>query len=295
VLSPRRSAAQRTASTIITAPLLPSDFLPPLLLHHSSLVAQATLLPTISNNLKNSHASQEEGRSRRRSRRSRWCTSQSHLLPQSSTNTHQPFKWEGPNDNKVRIFSSPHPAHRTNIPQLLLLTQGRYVKPDEYDQLSQAFPGTSAPPPKKLSNPSSLPSNTHTTGTTVGSIRNHISALRVKQRDAYEDLGWELPEGAAGYSNKKAAGTPKKSTAGTPKKSLAGTPKKSPAGTPKKSTAGTKKRGADESGDDLEETPAKKEKKPLAKKAKKEDVKKASDEEVEEACGVKEDMLEDEV
>ncbi|KAF2651406.1 hypothetical protein K491DRAFT_719830 [Lophiostoma macrostomum CBS 122681] len=35
------------------------------------------------------------------------------------------FTWEGPNDTK-----------------LLLLTQGRYVKPDEYDQLSKAFSGT---------------------------------------------------------------------------------------------------------------------------------------------------------
>jgi hypothetical protein len=36
----------------------------------------------------------------------------------------QKFIWEGPNDNK-----------------LLILTQGRYVKPDEYEQLASAFPG----------------------------------------------------------------------------------------------------------------------------------------------------------
>ncbi|KAE8850685.1 hypothetical protein PTNB73_00297 [Pyrenophora teres f. teres] len=60
-----------------------------------------------------------------------------------------PFKWEGPNDNK-----------------LLLITQGRY--------LTTAFPGT-----------------------TTGSIRNRISALRVKQRDFYESMGWTLPEGGA--------------------------------------------------------------------------------------------------
>ncbi|CAA9958140.1 hypothetical protein PTMSG1_01713 [Pyrenophora teres f. maculata] len=59
-----------------------------------------------------------------------------------------PFKWEGPNDNK-----------------LLLITQGRYVKPDEYEQLTTAFPDT-----------------------TTGSIRNRISALRVKQRDFYESM-----------------------------------------------------------------------------------------------------------
>ncbi|KAF1850870.1 uncharacterized protein K460DRAFT_350870 [Cucurbitaria berberidis CBS 394.84] len=76
------------------------------------------------------------------------------------------FTWEGPNDNK-----------------LLLLTQGRYVKPDEYDQLSKAF-----------------------SGTTIGSIRNRISALRVKQRDLYETLGWDVPEGGAGHSAKKTKG-----------------------------------------------------------------------------------------
>ncbi|EUC44127.1 hypothetical protein COCMIDRAFT_27514 [Bipolaris oryzae ATCC 44560] len=81
------------------------------------------------------------------------------------------FKWEGPNDLK-----------------LLLLTQGRYVKPEEYEQLSTAFPGTK-----------------------VGSIRNHISILRIKQRDLYEQLGWTLPEGGTGPSTQKK--TPKKRTA----------------------------------------------------------------------------------
>ncbi|KAF1915408.1 hypothetical protein BDU57DRAFT_429868, partial [Ampelomyces quisqualis] len=73
------------------------------------------------------------------------------------------FTWEGPNDTK-----------------LLLLTQGRYVKPEEYETLSSAFPGT-----------------------TTGSIRNRISALRVKQRNLYEGLGWDVPEGGAGHSAKK--------------------------------------------------------------------------------------------
>lgn len=74
----------------------------------------------------------------------------------------------------------PTPNHLSNRPllsptsQLLLLTQGRYVKTDEYEQLSSAFPGT-----------------------TTGSIRNRISALRVKQRDMYEEAGWMLPEGGA--------------------------------------------------------------------------------------------------
>jgi hypothetical protein len=43
-------------------------------------------------------------------------------------------------------------------------------------------------------------------GTTVGSIRNRISALRVKQRNLYEEMGWEVPEGGAGQSVKKKRG-----------------------------------------------------------------------------------------
>ncbi|CAN9365395.1 unnamed protein product [Alternaria alternata] len=139
-----------------------------------------------------------------------------------------PFKWEGPNDAK-----------------LLLLTQGRWVKPDEYPQLSSAFPGEPSPnrvlplnhflsnlfsdspahpfcmpfrqaPILKLSQAiSSFP------GTSTGSIRNRISALRVKQRDLYLELSWELPEGGAGHSAKKASknSTPK---IGTPKRKVDG-------------------------------------------------------------------------
>ncbi|KAH7087694.1 hypothetical protein FB567DRAFT_592363 [Paraphoma chrysanthemicola] len=66
------------------------------------------------------------------------------------------FTWEGPNDTK-----------------LLLLTQGRYVKPEEYANLATAM------------------------GTSEGSIRNRISTLRVKQRNMYEALKWQLPEGGA--------------------------------------------------------------------------------------------------
>ncbi|CAN9141756.1 unnamed protein product [Alternaria alternata] len=128
-----------------------------------------------------------------------------------------PFKWEGPNDAK-----------------LLLLTQGRWVKPDEYPQLSSAFPGTS-----------------------TGSIRNRISALRVKQRDLYLELSWELPEGGAGHSAKKASknSTPK---TGTPKRKADGgfdngsgegggeevkTPSKKPRG--RKPKAGVKEKSVD--------------------------------------------------
>ncbi|KAJ4989380.1 hypothetical protein SVAN01_05105 [Stagonosporopsis vannaccii] len=104
--------------------------------------------------------------------------------------------WEGANDTK-----------------LLILTQGRYVKPDEYEQLASALPGT-----------------------TVGSIRNRISALRVKQRNMYEELGWVLPEGGAGHSAKKT-----KAKKAAPQ------------------TKGSLKRGASEGDDDdLPETPLKK-------------------------------------
>jgi hypothetical protein len=51
---------------------------------------------------------------------------------------------------------------------------------------------------------------TSATGTSIGSIRNRISALRVKQRDLYLELAWDLPEGGAGHSAKKTAGTPRK-------------------------------------------------------------------------------------
>ena len=61
-----------------------------------------------------------------------------------------------------------------------------------------------------ISIPLSLPLHTHHShpnpGTTKGSIRNRISALRVKQRDHYEKLGWKLPDGGAVHSAKKTKG-----------------------------------------------------------------------------------------
>ncbi|KAL5121762.1 hypothetical protein ACEQ8H_000449 [Pleosporales sp. CAS-2024a] len=86
--------------------------------------------------------------------------------PNADTESTGKFTWEGPNDTK-----------------LLLLTQGRYVKPDEYPQLASAFPGA-----------------------TQGSIRNRVSALRVKQRNLYEAMGWAVPEGGAAHSAKKKRG-----------------------------------------------------------------------------------------
>jgi hypothetical protein len=114
----------------------------------------------------------------------------------------------------------------------------------------------------------------------MGSIRNRISALRVKQRDLYAGLSWELPDGASGYSNKKGAN------------SNPNTPKKTP-----------KKRAADDSGESAEGggSPVK-EKKARQKKAKKEDVKKSKSEvEVEdvvhgdEAAGVKDEVGDEEI
>jgi hypothetical protein len=155
--------------------------------------------------------------------------------------------------------------------QLLLLMQGRYVKPDEYAKLSEAIPGTSPPrlPIPDLRSryssdvlstlPHHLPSGPHirhpganmrdnsiltSTGTTTGSIRNRISALRVQQRDLYESLGWDVPEGGAGHSAKKPGSAkpgPKRKNDGTD--SMPGTP------TPAKKGAGLfagKKRAATE-------------------------------------------------
>ncbi|KAF2847304.1 hypothetical protein T440DRAFT_212253 [Plenodomus tracheiphilus IPT5] len=117
------------------------------------------------------------------------------------------FTWEGPNDYK-----------------LLLLTQGRYVKPEEYEKLATAFTGD----------------------TSTGSIRNRISKLRVLQRNLYEELGWELPEGGAGHSSKKTATSTATTTAAT------ATPKK----TPSKKRAGSTTADADDGGD-VEATPSK--------------------------------------
>lgn len=72
-------------------------------------------------------------------------------------------------------------------------------------------------------------------GATKGSIRNRISALRVKQRNLYEERGWELPDGAAGHSAKKAKATPSKRASdedGEPE-----TPSKKPRADRKKKTA----------------------------------------------------------
>ncbi|KAJ4367161.1 hypothetical protein N0V83_007691 [Neocucurbitaria cava] len=127
---------------------------------------------------------------------------------------------------------------------LLLLTQGRYVKPDEYEQLASAF-GSSV---------------------STGAIRNRISGLRVKQRDLYEKLGWELPEGGAGHSAKK----------------------------PKGGKRGVSEDGGGAGGAEPE-TPSKK---PRVKKAKKEAAaKKGEDSEEMEggsAGGVKEEMIDEE-
>ncbi|CAG5188750.1 uncharacterized protein ALTATR162_LOCUS12024 [Alternaria atra] len=175
-----------------------------------------------------------------------------------------PFKWEGPNDTK-----------------LLLLTQGRWVKPDEYPQLSSAFPGMYHSPPHPVS-PFLIPyistfPPSHLFPifrTSIGSIRNRISTLRVKQRDLYLELSWELPEGGAGHSAKKTAKT-------TPRK-----------------TASAKKRTADaigdgfgdegENGEEIE-TPSKK---PRARKGKKENLGEGWEEEmVEDESGVEEDYI----
>ncbi|KAI4605375.1 hypothetical protein J4E85_011111 [Alternaria conjuncta] len=72
-----------------------------------------------------------------------------------------------------------------NDRKLFLLIFGRTVTPAEYPQLSKVFPGSS-----------------------VGSIRNRITALRAEARKMQEGLGYEVGAGAA--AKKVAAATPKK-------------------------------------------------------------------------------------
>lgn len=69
----------------------------------------------------------------------------------------------------------------------------------------------------------------------MGGIRNRISALRVKQRNMYEERGWQLPEGGAGYSSKKSKATPSKRAAG--EEGEVETPTKKPRASRKKKVA----------------------------------------------------------
>lgn len=196
------------------------------------------------------------------------------------TSAQQYFKWEGPNDAKVTTLIHPEiriaKLTKTNA-QLLLLTQGRWVKPDEYPQLSSAFPGAYHFPlhtPSPLPYPHPIHSHTHTPvpqppnpqliprphiGTSTGSIRNRISALRVKQRDLYLELNWDLPEGAAGHSAKKNSGTrPGTSTpkTGTPKKRAADADagEEGEAGTPSKKPRARKAKAGKKEKDVVEES-----------------------------------------
>jgi hypothetical protein len=99
--------------------------------HRSSPDKPTHTYPNISTT-NHQDASQEEDRHHhrrrgRRGRRRKSLHSNAFILPSSSsTNIYsQKFTWEGPNDTK-----------------LLLLTQGRYVKTDEYENLATAM-GTS--------------------------------------------------------------------------------------------------------------------------------------------------------
>ena len=56
----------------------------------------------------------------------------------------QKLIWEGPNDLKVTKRNTHRKTFELTSPQLLLLTQGRYVKPEEYENLSKAIPGRSS-------------------------------------------------------------------------------------------------------------------------------------------------------
>ncbi|KAK1915166.1 hypothetical protein P3342_002973 [Pyrenophora teres f. teres] len=72
------------------------------------------------------------------------------------------------------------PFNSFSSPKAAMLSRTSMSRPDEYEQLTTAFPGT-----------------------TTGSIRNRISALRVKQRDFYESMGVDDAEEAEQTPSKK--------------------------------------------------------------------------------------------
>jgi len=107
-------------------------------------------------------------------------------------------------------------------------------------------------------------------GTTVGSIRNRISTLRVKQRNLYEEMGWDVPEGGAGHSAKKKRGA--EGDEGTPSKKARGEGTPTPAKKPRAKKGAAKAKAAEEGGE----------------------VGQSDDEEIKPEGWVKEEMLEDE-
>jgi len=99
------------------------------------------------------------------------------------------------------------------------LTQGRYLTGEDYERLVTVFPGASTNPfSPHPSNPLTPP-----TGTNLNGVKIKTSRFRVEQRNMYEELGWQLPEGGAGSKRKKAADgtaepeTPTKSPAKKPR------------------------------------------------------------------------------
>ncbi|KAH8733212.1 hypothetical protein GQ44DRAFT_23025 [Phaeosphaeriaceae sp. PMI808] len=82
-----------------------------------------------------------------------------------------------------------------NERKLLILTQGRYLTSADYERLvKDVFPGTN-----------------------FNGVKIKVSRFRVEQRNQYEQLGWELPEGGAGHGKRKGAGE-----GGTPGKKIKG-------------------------------------------------------------------------
>jgi hypothetical protein len=115
--------------------------------------------------------------------------------------------------------------------QLLVLIQGRYLTGEDYERLVTVFPGNHIPIPLT---PSFIHAFFHLpishsllsygfadahSGTNLNGVKIKVSRFRVEQRNMYDQLGWQLPEGGAVNKKRKEGDreggeTPKKKARG---------------------------------------------------------------------------------
>jgi hypothetical protein len=106
-----------------------------------------------------------------------------------------------------------HAVNSLTQKQLLILSQGRYLTSNDYDRFLTVFPGTS-------DSSVSCCILTHLQGTNLTGLKIKVSRFRVEQRTLYEQLGWQLPEGAASQKRKRGTSA-EKPTAKRAKKEMA--------------------------------------------------------------------------
>ncbi|KAF2823953.1 hypothetical protein CC86DRAFT_408965 [Ophiobolus disseminans] len=135
-----------------------------------------------------------------------------------------------------------------NERKLLILIQNRTLAAEDYDRLLTAFPGTN-----------------------LNGVKIKCSRFRVEQRNTYEELGWQLPEGGAGAKRKK---------------DEPDTPVKKP-----RAKKETKAKESEDDGEGVKDEPETPVKKPRAKKAAK--AKESEDDGEGVGVGVKEENIED--